>query len=1144
MPYGSLPVPERDGYVFEGWYTDAKGGLRITENTTVTKKVSHTLYARWIPAGQCRVTFDANGGTISGQSKTAPAGSIYGELPVPERDGGYQFIGWYTKADGGERICDTDIVRVNQEQTLYAHWLEDIYSVIYGEKSGQEYGLVDVLTIKRVIAGDRFGAMPPPTSKAGFAFDGWSLSAKVGDERITEDTKLEGALLDSSMKSIYLYARWVGKPISVNFDANGGTTKTESKLVTYSHTYGSLPVPERPGYQFGGWYTEKSGGSLVTGDSIVENGTEHTLYAHWIEGEKYQVSFHANGGTIQAEKLAVVYGGTYGTLPKPVRTGYQFAGWYTASEGGKQIKKDSKVSIRANHTLYAHWSPVSIRVDYDANGGSLSESGKTVTYDDTYGTLPEPTRSGYGFAGWYTKRDGGTQIFSNTKVAQTVAHTLYAHWEIRKTKTPDVKELTYKFANSHDSVRGLGYAYDYVIPEPIYRYMFGDTAFADRVWSLRKNDIWGGSCYGFSATSSLVFLHEEQLSASDFNKDAALLSQVERTDYSKKLELQAFQFIECMQIAQNSYTISENRRWNNIDEIYKEVEAFAATGTDPVIISIRDPYEGGHAVVGYKVQNVSSSESRIYIYDCNHPGSVCYLTLYKDASGHHTGWYYDLGGGTVWGSHKGGKIGWTPYTYVKQAWSERHGTNDRDYMMLTMNAEHASVYDFEGNKIVSVKDGDVITEREDIYPVYNEEIILDSDKTEEEDVSIWLPEDMYTLKKESADGELFETAITNVEQSAQITTAADEIVLSVDDESAINYVEIPEKNKDYEIELTSSLDGTFSDVSFSGKTEGEKLVFSQASGNLVIDEKNRTEGELSVSGISMTVDNTSMNGGELGGSIEDAIEISEVVLNSDSLGLSQGETRKLEAEIYPKAAADEKLNWKSSNPQAVTVDSYGNIKAVGKGKAEIMAFTDTVCAVCEVTVTGNGGSVVTPLPFVDVSSSDWFHPYVEYVYQNNLMKGLDDTHFGPVQNLARAQFAVILHRMNGEPKVAYTAKFPDVGDGIWYTDAILWASSIKVVNGYSDTGRFGPADYINREQMAVMMYRYADYKGYSTGNKADISKFKDASQVTGYAGEAMKWAYGNGIITGKDYETRLVPQGNASRAECATIIMRFVEKFK
>lgn len=182
------------------------------------------------------------------------------------------------------------------------------------------------------------------------------------------------------------------------------------------------------------------------------------------------------------------------------------------------------------------------------------------------------------------------------------------------------------------------------------------------------------------------------------------------------------------------------------------------------------------------------------------------------------------------------------------------------------------------------------------------------------------------------------------------------------------------------------------------------------------------------------------------------------------------------------------------------------------------------------------------VPFSDVPRGAWFFESVKYVHRNWLMTGLDNSQFGPGQNLARAQFAVILYRMNGEPSVAYTPKFHDVGAGLWYTDAILWASGQGVVTGYSN-GNFGPGDYINREQMAVMMYRYAQQKGYNTSTQTDISGYPDAAYVSDFAVEAMRWAVGTGIITGTDNGTRLNPQGNANRAECATIIMRFCERY-
>ncbi|MCU6686424.1 CotH kinase family protein [Dorea acetigenes] len=190
---------------------------------------------------------------------------------------------------------------------------------------------------------------------------------------------------------------------------------------------------------------------------------------------------------------------------------------------------------------------------------------------------------------------------------------------------------------------------------------------------------------------------------------------------------------------------------------------------------------------------------------------------------------------------------------------------------------------------------------------------------------------------------------------------------------------------------------------------------------------------------------------------------------------------------------------------------------------------------------------VGKLPYIDVADTDWFYKEVAYNYYAGTMTGIDGTHFDPYTTLVRAQFATILHRIEGTPKVTYTNRFPDVPDEQFYSDAVLWAAEAKVVTGYTDSGYFGTNDPITREQMVVMMYRYADYKGYDTSKTAEISRFTDAGTVSEFAEEAMKWAVENEIISGKKNDNgsyRLDPQGSTSRAECAIIIQRFMEKFE
>lgn len=187
-------------------------------------------------------------------------------------------------------------------------------------------------------------------------------------------------------------------------------------------------------------------------------------------------------------------------------------------------------------------------------------------------------------------------------------------------------------------------------------------------------------------------------------------------------------------------------------------------------------------------------------------------------------------------------------------------------------------------------------------------------------------------------------------------------------------------------------------------------------------------------------------------------------------------------------------------------------------------------------------AVSLKLPFSDVSSMDWFFNDVSYAYKNRIMTGITENEFGPGMILARAQFATMLYRMEGAPSIVYEKKFPDVLDGEFYTNPVMWASqnSINIIKGYQD-GRFGPADSITREQMVVMMYRYAKYKGYDVSESADINAFEDAANVNDFAKEAVEWAVGSGIIQGD--QGLINPQGNVYRAVCATIIKRFNENY-
>ena len=181
----------------------------------------------------------------------------------------------------------------------------------------------------------------------------------------------------------------------------------------------------------------------------------------------------------------------------------------------------------------------------------------------------------------------------------------------------------------------------------------------------------------------------------------------------------------------------------------------------------------------------------------------------------------------------------------------------------------------------------------------------------------------------------------------------------------------------------------------------------------------------------------------------------------------------------------------------------------------------------------------TDLPFSDVTESDWFYDAVTYAYENGLMDGVGTGLFAPNSETTRAQLVTILHRLAGQPAPSGDSGFSDVETGTWYTDAVAWAAQNGIVNGVSDT-QFAPGDDITREQLAVILYRYATYQGYDVSQRADLSGFVDAGTISTYAQEALSWASAQGLVLGFEDDS-LRPQGNASRAQIAAVLMRFCQ---
>ena len=179
------------------------------------------------------------------------------------------------------------------------------------------------------------------------------------------------------------------------------------------------------------------------------------------------------------------------------------------------------------------------------------------------------------------------------------------------------------------------------------------------------------------------------------------------------------------------------------------------------------------------------------------------------------------------------------------------------------------------------------------------------------------------------------------------------------------------------------------------------------------------------------------------------------------------------------------------------------------------------------------------MPFVDVVKDAWYYPAVEYVYNNELMNGTNGgLTFEPNVNLNRAMMAAVLYNMEGGPDCDKSGLFSDVADGMWYTDAVNWAASNNIVSGMPD-GTYAPNQALTREQMASILYRYAEYKGIDTDARADLGKFTDGNTTSAWATDVVQWAVAEKLINGVG--TELQPKGTASRAQVATVLMNYCE---
>ena len=229
--------------------------------------------------------------------------------------------------------------------------------------------------------------------------------------------------------------------------------------------------------------------------------------------------------------------------------------------------------------------------------------------------------------------------------------------------------------------------------------------------------------------------------------------------------------------------------------------------------------------------------------------------------------------------------------------------------------------------------------------------------------------------------------------------------------------------------------------------------------------------------------------------------------------------------------------------KVIVTDKNGNELDVPKNDDGTFTFTQPSGRVT-ITVTYKPIEKPEPTPsvsdiFIDVAPDAWYTDAVQFAYDKGLMTGTSDTTFSPELTTTRGMIVAILHRLEGSPVVSGD-RFIDIADGDWYTDAVNWAASEDIVNGMSAT-TFAPNAPITREQLAAILYNYAEYKGMDVSARADLSRYTDADKISSWAEDVLSWAVSEGLIGGMTADT-VAAQGEATRAQVAAILQRFLDK--
>ena len=403
-------TPSRTGYEFAGWFAASSGGAAISFPYTHGQTSSFVLYAQWT-ANSLTVTYDSQLGSAITAGSTTTGGSI-ASPGTPSRTG-YGFAGWFAASSGGAAISFPYAHGQTSSFTLYAQWTANSLTVTYDSQLGT------AITAGSTTTGGSISASPGTPSRTGYEFAGWFAASSGG-------AAISFPYAHGQTSSFTLYAQWSANSLTVTYDSQLGTAITAGSSITGGSISASPGMPSRTGYTFTGWYASATGGTAISFPYVHGQTASFTLYAQW-SANSLTITYDSQVGSGITAGATITGGSILASPGTPSRTGYTFTGWFAAATGGAAISFPYAHGQTSSFVLYAQWTANSLTVTYDSQLGSAITAGSTTT-GSSIASPGTPSRTGYGFAGWFTASSGGALISFPYTHGQTSSFVVYAQW--------------------------------------------------------------------------------------------------------------------------------------------------------------------------------------------------------------------------------------------------------------------------------------------------------------------------------------------------------------------------------------------------------------------------------------------------------------------------------------------------------------------------------------------------------------------------------------------------------------------------------------------------------------------------------------------------------------------------------------------